>query len=109
MTKTNNLQVAETILHQLGGIHQLTAMIGAHSFTGSSKGNGSVTFKWKADAKYGANAATVTLEASDTYTVKFFKCHGYNISEVTALEINDVYADMLVEMFEESTGLYLSL
>jgi hypothetical protein len=106
MTKTSNLEVAETILQQLGGIHQLTAMIGAHSFMGSEKDR-SLTFKWKADAKHGANAVTITLDPSDTYTVKFFKCRGYNISEVA--ELNDVYSDMLVEMFEEVTGLYLSL
>lgn len=104
MTKTNNLEVAQMILRQMGH-RRLSVMIGAHNFVGSEKDR-SLTFEWKADSQNGANAVTVSLEPSDTYTMNFFKIRGLEMTELAQFE--DVYNDMLCEIFEKYTGLYLS-
>lgn len=49
----------------------------------------------------------VTLEPDDTYTVRFMRVWGKKITEKGTT--SGVYVDMLCELFESSTGLYLSL
>jgi hypothetical protein len=99
-----NLEIAETILSQLGGTRRLAAMVGAHTFTGSDVG---VTFKFKAKAKNGANCVRVTLKPSDTYKVEFLSLRGVNVNFKGDFE--DIYAGDLIKLFESETGLYLSL
>ena len=99
-----DLTVANTIISQMGGSGRLSAMIGAHSFVGDEN---SVSFRFKARARNGANALHVTLDPSDTYTVKFFSIRGTKTKVVK--ELDDVYAEDLKRIFEDETGLRLSL
>ena len=103
-TNPSDLTVANTILSQMGGTGRLSAMIGAHSFVGDEN---SVSFRFKARARNGANAFHVTLDPSDTYTIKFLKIRKLEVK--TVKELDDVYAEDLKRIFEDETGLRLSL
>lgn len=95
-------QVAKTILSQMGGASKLALMIGAKNFV---SGDNSVSFRWKAKSKNKANAVRITLNGKDLYDVEFIRIHGVNVKTIS--EHNDIYADMLIELFETQTGLYL--
>lgn len=105
--RRNGLEVAETILRQMGGAHRLKAMIGAYDFMGSDTGLPELMFKWKAKAKNGANGLRIILDPSDTYTMYFYKIRAGKATELKKFE--DVYNDMLREVFEDYTGLYLRM
>jgi len=100
---STNLEVAETILAQLGGTGRLSIMIGAKDFLGDER---AVQFRHM-KAKRGINRIRIELEPSDTYKVRFFAGAGLNIREVEAVE--DVYVESLRRTIEATTGLYLSL
>ena len=107
MNNNNSLQVARTILEQLGGEKVLSVMIGAHSFT--ADGNGLV-FKFKAKARCGIKAIKVTLDPSDTYTVEFYSQKGAPSFAVKCeARYTDTMSEDLVSLVEEATGLVLSL
>ena len=104
MTTTTNLTVANTILEQLGG-RRFIAMTGAKHLAGAAN---SLSFQLPSRfATDGINAVRVTLDPSDTYTVKFFKCWGTKIKELG--EVSDVYAADLRRVFTERTGLDCTL
>jgi hypothetical protein len=94
-------QIAQTIIDQLDGAGRLTAMTGAHSFLAMSAG---IQFKFKGSQK--ANCMIVKLNPSDTYTVEFWRT-GRAAKHV--LGVTSVYAEDLKPLFEQTTGLYLSL
>lgn len=98
------MQVAQTIIDQLGGIHRLKAMVGVSQLVYSSE---SVKFSFKGSRK--ANMCKITLMPSDTYLVQFYKFSTKNLNLNPVKEYNDVYCDQLVEIFEEGSGLFLSL
>lgn len=104
MSTTDSMQVAATILEQLGGARCLTAMLGAKNFLGSKD---ALQFRFAAKAKNGANSIRVVLAASDTYTVEFWAIRGVDCRKVDSQD--DVYADVLRSVIEYETGLYLSL
>lgn len=91
--------VAKTILEQMGGQRRLMMMTGAKQFLADEK---SVQFKVGKNAK-GIGAVRITLLPSDTYSMAFLNSRG-NLIE----EINDVYCDRLMDIFETQTGLYLT-
>ena len=94
--------VAETIMDQLGGGRKLKMMIGMHTaFFGTSKQGPFLQFGYKMSKH--SNKVRITLNGSDTYTVEF--CKGV---KCTALK-EYIYGDMLINLFEKTTGLYLSL
>ncbi len=99
------LEVANTIAQQLGhSTGRMVAMIGAYNFVGS---NDSLSFRFKARARNGANACRVTLTPADLYKVEFISCRG--MSRKVKGAFDDVYAEDLKGLFERETGLYLSL
>lgn len=98
------MQVAQTILNQLGGIGKLRLMVGMNQAVVSEN---SVKFSFKGSKK--SNMCKITLLPSDTYLVQFYKFTKKNLSFDTVNEYNDIYSDQLVEIFETSTGLFLSL
>lgn len=49
----------------------------------------------------------VTLAPDDTYTVKTYTGHGLGLKEAAVIE--EVYCDMLQEVFCAETGLFTSL
>ena len=99
-----NDRVARTILQQLGGMGKLKAMIGATNFVYDEN---SLKFKLKSCRK--ANIIQITLNALDTYDIKFFKYNSRSCECKEVKQFNDYYADMVRGIIEEFTGLYLSL
>jgi len=100
----SDLTIANTILSQMGGTGRLSMMIGATGFVGSDN---SVSFRFKARAKNGVNAFMVTLDPSDTYTIEFISVRGTSRKVKESLSM--VYAEDLKSIFQNKTGLYLSL
>lgn len=96
--------VAETTLQQIGNYGKLKAMIGASNF--SFDGSGALTFSFKLCSK--ANVVRIELHWTDTYKVIFSKGAVWKgLQEVETIE--DVYAEDLRKVFEDFTGLRLSL
>jgi len=93
---------AEQVIQQLGGFRRLQSMINAQHF---SKAEDYVTFKFTGSKV--ANYLKVTLLPSDTYKVVFIKLWGSKVKVVK--EVENVYADSLIELFENTTGLYLRI
>lgn len=107
-TTENKLHVAQTILAQLGG-RMFVMMTGAKDILGHAGDDASspfVQFRIGRNAK-GVSHVRVTLDPSDTYTVKFMK-NSVRGSKTLA-EISDIYAENLRNVFEMHTGLYTSL
>ena len=103
MTNTAQLTVANTILAQLGG-NRFLAMTGARNLMG---GENMLTMKLGKGALNGITHLTVTLDADDTYTVKFQRVHGCKVTDKG--ETSGVYADMLRDLFTTTTGFLTSL
>lgn len=103
MTNENKLVVAETILAQLGG-SKFLAMTGAKNLLGDER---SLTMKLGRGAMGGITHLTITLEADDTYTMKFLKVRGVKVS--TVHESAGVHAGELRRAFEGFTGFATSL
>lgn len=97
-----NLDVANTILQQLGG-GRFRVMTGAKHFIGDAT---SLTFQ--IPRSNGINAVEIKLDPSDTYRVRFFKVGNkrtaYRHTDVSVHE--GVYADQLQSLFTAATGLY---
>jgi len=104
MENTNrSTEIANTIAQQLGGTRRLAMMVGAKNFVALESG---LTFKLGKGAKDGITHLTVTLDADDTYTVRFQRVWGTKVTEKGTTE--GAYADMLTNLFESATGFYLS-
>ncbi len=98
-------QIAQTLLQQLGGQRKLTAMIGAYHFMAlDEKG---LSFKFEASRQF--NYCKILLTPSDPYTITFQKWNWKTFSLQNEQSFSDVYCDNLIPIFEEATGLYLSL
>lgn len=101
-----NMTIANTILKQLGGTGRLNAMTGAKNFVAIENG---VQFKIGRNSK-SINTVVVRLNGKDLYDVEFGrvrKVKGLPTYKIVN-EINDAYNDMLVELFESNTGMYLT-
>lgn len=95
------LTVANTILAQLGG-NRFLAMTGAKSLAG---GQNSLSFR--IPQARGIRAVVVTLDPSDTYTVKFYGMKKFDVQ--LKHEQSMVYCDQLQPLFTRITGLETSL
>lgn len=108
------MRVADIILEQLVG-HKFVVMTGSKNFL--ADGN---TLRMNL-AKNGskANRLWITLDADDTYTMRFFKYTAPRFNSKTLTfteekitevrEHKGVYCDMLQDIFTEVTGLYTRL
>jgi hypothetical protein len=94
-------QIATTIAAQIG--NRAFAMMGAKNLLASER---ALQFKIGRNAK-GVTHVTVTLDPTDTYTVKFDRVRKYVAKPVA--EVEGVYVDSLRSVIESNTGLYLSL
>lgn len=104
-TRDEQQEIAGTILRQLAGsTGRLVAMTGAKNFC--SHPEGGVSFRIGRNSK-GVNYVKITLTADDLYTVEFKRIHGTKITDKGTTE--GAYCDMLGDLFEKSTGMYLSL
>ena len=95
--------IGRTIADQMGGAGKMRAMLGA---TVTAIPNG-LAIKWPNKQKTKGDLVEITLEPSDTYTMRF-----YNSSrggKKLVKEYDDVYFDQLVSTFEDWSGWRLSL
>lgn len=95
-----NKTVSDTILTQLGGSRFLT-MTGAKNLATSGT---DLSFHLPKALKKGINLVKVTLEANDTYTVKFYKFSQRKFLLNVVHEEEMVYTENLRSLFEEQTG-----
>lgn len=98
------MQVANTILEQLGG-HRFSVMTGARDFVAMPN---ALQFRLpRGFAKGGINSVVVRLDPSDTYTCLFNVRKGVDIRKVSSE--TGVYAEDLRRVFTDATGLATSL
>ena len=97
---------AQILLAQLGG-NKFVVMTGAKDFTVSDTG---LSFKIGRNAK-GVYGVKINLNWKDLYDMEFitFRRKG-GVPQITRLATaNDIYCDMLQDVFTENTGLYTHL
>ena len=99
MSENQKLQVAHTILEQLGG-PRIKHFLGTKFFVGDSN---SLMFDY--DGCLASNKVKITLNDMDTYDIEFYQIRGTEFETVETL--NDVYAEDLIGIYERTTGLYL--
>ena len=100
-------QIAETIIQQMGG-GKLVAMVGAKNFSfGSIDYNGVeqpyMIFQFAMSRKY-KYCRVIYEEGKDLYVFQLLN----NKGEVK-VNVEDAFCEDLIPLFEEKTGLYLSL
>lgn len=106
--------MAEIVIQQMGGAGRLKMFIGAKNFLKDERKN-SVMFSFKKGGNK-SNHITVKLNAMDTYDVTFKqltrkkdKDLGIFLPHVNVIsEHEGIYSDMLINLFEQETSLYLS-
>jgi len=96
-----DMQIAETIVQQLGGAGRLRVMVGAYNFVAIKNG---LSFRIKNQK---ANFIKITLNGKDLYDLEIGRFRGLNYKVV--YEGEDLYNDMLKPAIEKATGMYLSL
>lgn len=96
-------QVTQTIFNQMGG-WQFASLVGTKAI--GSQGN-TLMVRFTGKAKNKINLVKVTLSADDTYTMEF--CRASKAGTVAVKECEGVYCDQLKDIFESTTGLYVSL
>lgn len=108
------MNIAETILQQLGG-NKFLAMTGAHHLVADG-----ATLRMQLPKNSSkANRLYITLNGSDLYDMRFFKytparlnrtTYEFSKEKIQEVEtINDVYCDMLQDIFTRVTGMYTHL
>ncbi len=101
------IQITNTIINQMGGLGRLVAMVGASNFITTDNPAG-LRFQFSGSKK--ANICKITLLASDTYKFELFKYTRVKYAHCPVVyEVEGVYDDMLKSVFEQETGLYLTL
>lgn len=108
------MRVADIILQQLGG-NKFIVMTGAKNLV--SDGNTLRMSLPKNMSK--ANKLDITLDETDTYTMRFYKYTAGKLNKKTwswtedkvteVKTLDGVYCDMLQEMFTQVTGMYTRL
>lgn len=101
---SESTEIAETILHQLGGPGRLRAMLGIKSF---QMGPSELSFRFPQRQRSKPNHVEVKLTPRDLYCVTFYRIDGLNSKKLNT--IDDVYCEMLKTTIEKEIGLYLSL
>lgn len=100
----NNVEIANVILSQMGGAGRVRAMTGAKHFIAIEDG---VQFDFPNRCRSRGNCVRIVLDASDTYTVSFYNKSRKGADKVR--EVCGVYCDGLKSLFENQTGLRLSI
>jgi hypothetical protein len=106
--RSDRIQIAQTIIDQIGG-HRALYMLGAVGQAWATDRGVEIHIKGSRTV----NRITITLDPSDTYSVRFSRVakirNSYEYSDRTVYETDDIYADSLVGLIESKTGLYLRL
>ena len=106
--KAQRQQIAQTIIQQMGGTGRLGAMIGANTYIALESG---VQFNFKGSRSM--NRCRVILDRGmDLYRMELYRV--WNSSKRgpqcdLKYHLEGMYCDMLKPVFEQETGLYLSL
>lgn len=96
--------VAATILNQIGG-NKFLVMTGAKNLMADEN---ALTMRLPGTMTHNRiNYLKITLDPSDTYTMEFGKIRGLNYTVIETAE--DIYCDMLRDVFESTTGLLTSM
>jgi len=104
MTQEQKMSIANTAINQLAeSTGKLIAMTGANTFIIGN--NGEITFKFKMCRK--ANYCRIKLNGKDLYDMEFLKITPKFSKTIKVYD--DIYNDMLKPLFEEFTGLCLSM
>ena len=98
----SNLTVAKIILSQLGG-NKFVAMTGAKNLAGDEK---SLSMRIGRNSS-NSNYMKITLNSMDMYDIKFSRIVKYQ--EKNIKEYNNVFNDMLTDIFTKHTGMYTRL
>ncbi len=101
------IQITNTIINQMGGLGRLVAMVGASNFSSLTGLDLGVSFHFKGSRK--VNICQVTLLPLDTYKFELFKFNRRTFDCPLVYEVKGVYEDALIRIFEEQTGLCLTL
>lgn len=96
-------EVAATTCDYLGGHRVLTLMVGARDF--SYDGEGALRFRFKGSRK--ANYVEFVVKGADLYDVRFWRITKSSVKKTANFE--DVYFDQLRDVFEQATGLLITL
>lgn len=99
------MEVAKTILDQMGGVGRLAMMVGAKQFVALPNG---VQFKIGGGAKNKITKVRIELDPSDTYNVSFWKGEKVTTLKQVGETHTNVYCDSLMDLFERETGFYLT-
>lgn len=101
-----DMTVANTIADQLGGIGKVKLMTGATNFLGSED---SLSIHLRPSTTKGrANRIVIRLTPADLYEVTTYKFNRRTLSATVVESRPEVYAEDLIDAFEEMTGLYLT-
>lgn len=98
-------QVAETILHQLGG-SIFTLMTGCKDFVAV---DGGLQFTVGEGAKYDVNKIRIILTPSDTYDVSAMTIDKYSDEVHEKCAISGIYNDQLQDAFYSCTGFFCTM
>jgi hypothetical protein len=98
MVEATDMTVAKEILSQLGG-NKFIVMTGAKNLAGSEN---SLSFKIGRN-KSSANWVEIKLNGKDLYDITFSQARGANFKVLKVY--NDIYNDMLQEIFTDFTGM----
>lgn len=101
---TINQEIAQTILQQLGGKRRLKLMVSAWNFKVEYN---STSFRFMGSQV--ANYVKIIFDPSDTYNLEFMLINTTQGVCEEKEKFTMIYNDMLVNTFEEYTGLYLSI
>ena len=106
--ENRNVEIAQTILNQLGG-RRFTAMTGAKNHTAIEEG---VQFKIGRNSK-AINTVRIQLNWKDLYDVTFSRVSmnrkTFEVKNTVKASYTDIYAEDLQEVFEKATGMFTSL
>lgn len=108
--EAHNEETVKNMAAIMGGTRRLATMIGGKNFAKGdmSTDNPFFSFKFKAKARDGINYFKITYNAGmDLFDLEFGRIWGtkYTVKK----EVEGVYVDMVREIFENTTGLYLTL
>ena len=98
---------AKMVVQQMGGFGRLQAMTGASGFIRAADEDGYPELRFKFKNRRGPNYVGIALTPADTYTMRFYRTRKWDLTPKGVYQ--DVYASQLKPIFEEATGLYLSL
>jgi len=100
-------EVAAYIVLQLGG-KRFIAMTGAKNMSYGKNGKNDPQLKIQVmKGKNNINSMIISLNNKDLYDIVFYSVKNCEVKEVSRYD--DVYCDMLTDIFETETGLKTSL